>query len=156
MLAAGLPNVGTAGTYTKVTTDSKGRVTSGTTLAESDIPTLSTAGKVSGGALNPLLTLGTIGGSTSINSTGNLVTTGTGQGAVVGATNLRIFNGANYVELAAPALGGYYQVSMNYSYLQQRVKVNELINQLWNKISLEKVRHLRWLAVQTQAGLIYG
>lgn len=35
------PNVGTPGTYTKVTTDSKGRVSSGTTLAESDIPTLS-------------------------------------------------------------------------------------------------------------------
>jgi len=32
--------VGTAGTYTKVTTDSKGRVTSGTTLSASDIPAL--------------------------------------------------------------------------------------------------------------------
>ena len=37
---------GTAGTYTKVTTDSKGRVSSGTTLSASDIPTL-TASKVS-------------------------------------------------------------------------------------------------------------
>jgi len=35
-----LPSVGTAGTYTKVTTDSKGRVTAGTTLSASDIPTL--------------------------------------------------------------------------------------------------------------------
>lgn len=33
-----LAAAGTAGTYTKVTTDSKGRVTSGTTLATSDIP----------------------------------------------------------------------------------------------------------------------
>jgi len=41
-----LANTGTAGTYTKVTTDSKGRVTSGTTLSDSDIPTLS-AGKIS-------------------------------------------------------------------------------------------------------------
>jgi hypothetical protein len=41
-----LANVGTAGTYTKVTTDAKGRVTSGTTLAAIDIPTL-TAAKIS-------------------------------------------------------------------------------------------------------------
>lgn len=41
-----LASVGTAGTYTKVTTDAKGRVTSGTTLSASDIPTL-TASKVS-------------------------------------------------------------------------------------------------------------
>jgi hypothetical protein len=41
-----LANVGTAGTYTKVTTDAKGRVTSGTTLAATDIPTL-TATKIS-------------------------------------------------------------------------------------------------------------
>jgi phage-related tail fiber protein len=41
-----LSNVGTAGTYTKVTTDSKGRVTAGTTLSAADIPTL-TASKIS-------------------------------------------------------------------------------------------------------------
>jgi len=32
--------VGTSGTYTKVTTDTKGRVTSGTTLASSDLPSV--------------------------------------------------------------------------------------------------------------------
>jgi len=36
---ATLTSVGTAGTYTKITTDAKGRVTSGTTLASSDLPT---------------------------------------------------------------------------------------------------------------------
>jgi phage-related tail fiber protein len=41
-----LASVGTAGTYTKVTTDAKGRVTVGTTLAATDIPTL-TAAKIS-------------------------------------------------------------------------------------------------------------
>jgi hypothetical protein len=41
-----LAAAGTAGTYTKVTTDSKGRVTSGTTLSATDIPTL-TAAKIS-------------------------------------------------------------------------------------------------------------
>jgi phage-related tail fiber protein len=35
-----LANTGIAGTYTKVTTDSKGRVTSGRTLASGDIPTI--------------------------------------------------------------------------------------------------------------------
>jgi microcystin-dependent protein len=35
-----LANVGTPGTYTKVTTDTKGRVTSGTTLLSSDIPNI--------------------------------------------------------------------------------------------------------------------
>ena len=41
-----LASVGTAGTYTKVTTDAKGRVTSGTTLSDTDIPTLA-ASKIS-------------------------------------------------------------------------------------------------------------
>jgi phage-related tail fiber protein len=41
-----LASVGTAGTYTKVTTDAKGRVTSGTSLDATDIPTL-TAAKIS-------------------------------------------------------------------------------------------------------------
>jgi len=43
MSAAGavtLKNTGTAGTYTKVTTDAQGRVTSGTTLSATDIPAL--------------------------------------------------------------------------------------------------------------------
>lgn len=34
------PNVGTAGTYTKVTTDAKGRVSAGTTLSAADIPVI--------------------------------------------------------------------------------------------------------------------
>ena len=42
-----LGTIGTAGTYTKVTTDVYGRVVSGTTLSESDIPTLQIS-KISG------------------------------------------------------------------------------------------------------------
>ena len=45
-IALTLASVGTAGTYTKVTTDAKGRVTSGTTLSATDIPVL-TAAKIS-------------------------------------------------------------------------------------------------------------
>ena len=44
--AGAMADTGTPGTYTKVTTDAKGRVTSGTTLSASDIPTL-TASKIS-------------------------------------------------------------------------------------------------------------
>ncbi|WP_291515607.1 hypothetical protein [Bdellovibrio sp. ArHS] len=43
-----LSNVGTAGTFTKVTTDAQGRVTSGTTLSASDIPALDVAKITSG------------------------------------------------------------------------------------------------------------
>jgi hypothetical protein len=46
-----LAAVGTAGTYTKVTTDSKGRVTSGTTLAAGDIPNLDAA-KITSGVID--------------------------------------------------------------------------------------------------------
>ena len=45
-----LAAVGTAGTYTKVTTDAKGRVTAGTALAATDIPVLDTA-KITTGTL---------------------------------------------------------------------------------------------------------
>ena len=46
-----LASVGTAGTYTKVTTDAKGRVTAGTTLAASDIPSLD-ASKITSGVID--------------------------------------------------------------------------------------------------------
>lgn len=42
------PDVGTPGTYTKVTTDFKGRVTSGTTLSATDIPNLDAAKTTTG------------------------------------------------------------------------------------------------------------
>lgn len=45
------PNVGTAGTYTKVTTDAKGRVSSGTTLSATDIPNLD-SGKITTGTFD--------------------------------------------------------------------------------------------------------
>lgn len=45
------PNVGTPGTYTKVTTDAKGRVSSGTTLSASDIPALDSS-KITTGTFN--------------------------------------------------------------------------------------------------------
>jgi len=91
-----LPNIGTAGAYYKVTTDAQGRVSSGVaSLLEADIPTLTTAGKVSGGAINS----GTIGGTTAISTSGNLQTSGD-------ITAKRIFvqdSGTNYAGIKAPA-----------------------------------------------------
>ncbi len=92
-----LPNVGTAGTYYKVTTDVKGRVTSGaSSLVAADIPSLD-ASKVSSG---------TFGGAVGFNTTGNLYSTGTVTGGTVSATNLRIYNGVNYVQLSANTMSG--------------------------------------------------
>ena len=90
-----LAAVGSGGTGTKITYDTYGRVTGSTTLTQSDLPTISNAGAVVGSAI----TSGTIGGSTSISTTGNLQTTHD-------ITAKRIFvqdNGANYVGLQAPS-----------------------------------------------------
>ncbi|MFV8259571.1 beta strand repeat-containing protein [Bdellovibrio bacteriovorus] len=61
-------------------------------IADSKLATISTAGKVSGSAI----TSGTIGGSTAINTSGLIQT----------SSGVRLYSGANYVELKAPALSG--------------------------------------------------
>jgi hypothetical protein len=76
------PNVGTAGTYTKVTTDAKGRVSSGTTLAAGDIPALDSS----------KITTGTFG---SDRITGNFFTdriTGYGTGTWTGQVTGQVVN----------------------------------------------------------------
>jgi|GEM_PF-5027514 Phage-related tail fibre protein len=107
-----LGNVGTAGTYTKVTTDAFGRVTAGSNLTEADFPALTAPGKVSGSAI----TSGTISGSTAISTTGAITTSGTitTTGNIAGnslstitasAQSVRIFNSANTfnISLSVPA-----------------------------------------------------
>lgn len=64
-----LKNTGTANTYTKVTTDAQGRVTSGTTLSANDIPDLN-ASKIATGTL-------------IVDRGGTGVTSSTGTGSVV-------------------------------------------------------------------------
>jgi len=92
-----LDTVGTAATYTKVTTDAYGRVSSGTTLVEADIPTLSTAGKVSGDAIDT----GTIGGNVVI------ATSGTVSAASASVRILDIYDSdnSNRVRFQTPATG---------------------------------------------------
>ncbi len=93
-----LKNTGTAGTYFQVTTDAQGRVTSGSSsLTEANIPTLSTAGKVLGSAINT----GIIGGNTAINTTGNITSAG------LSANGLWLNGNGNQIRVAAsPSLSG--------------------------------------------------
>jgi hypothetical protein len=70
------PNVGTPGTYTKVTTDAKGRVSSGTTLSASDIPNLDSSKITTGGFDGSRITSGLVGDAF-------LTKTGQWQGQVV-------------------------------------------------------------------------
>jgi hypothetical protein len=75
--------------------------------------TVGAMGVVSGNSI----TSGTISGSTAMNTTGNLVTTGniTGStitGSTVQATNLRIYNGSQYVQLTAGPMSGNYSLSL--------------------------------------------
>lgn len=65
----GLATTGvTAGDYVKVSVDNKGRVIGTPSFTDADLPTISTPGKVSGNAI----TSGTIGGSTSILTSGTV------------------------------------------------------------------------------------
>ena len=95
------PNVGTAGTYTKVTTDAKGRVSSGTTLAAADIPNLDAAKVVSGEfnqARIPSLDGSRIGGGSITNIAAFTTTnTGTVNGHII---NIRNTGGTNTAQIA--------------------------------------------------------
>jgi len=94
-----LPDLVTAGSGTKVTYDAKGRITASASLAESDIPTLSTAGKVSGDAI----TSGTIGGSTSISTTGTIATAALTSGATSVSSLILRDGDTNKVTIQTPA-----------------------------------------------------
>jgi len=105
----------TPGTYAKVTVNDRGLVTGSTTLAEADIPTLSTAGKVSASAINT----GTMGGNASINTTGAITTTNT-------VTSNNISTNAIY----SPAINGGSTASANLTLdsTSHATKGNVLIN----------------------------
>ena len=106
-----------AGSYSKVTVNSKGLVTYGSGLSESDLPILSTAGKVLGNAISS----GSIGGSTSVNTSGNITTTGTlsagslSSGSAV-TRQLQIFDPAtastHKVTIVSPTLSSDYSLSL--------------------------------------------
>jgi hypothetical protein len=94
-IATTLANAGTAGTYTKVTTDAKGRVTSGTTLAATDIPSGSTnyIQNISSGTQTASFA---VSGNGSVGGTLSLPSLTTGSVLFTGASGLVSQNNANF------------------------------------------------------------
>ena len=99
----------TAGSYTKVTVDSKGRVTAGSALVAGDIPSLSASIITSGiiGVAN--------GGTGASTITNNGVVIGAGAGALSGVTGstgqVMTVNGSNQPIFSAISLGSAAAVS---------------------------------------------
>jgi hypothetical protein len=103
--ATTLASIGTAGTYTKVTTDAKGRVSSGTTLSATDIPVLDT-GKITTGTFDvtriPNL-------STSKITSGvfdiSYIPTGTTSTTVALGNHNHTFNSLSGISITSPSNG---------------------------------------------------
>jgi hypothetical protein len=114
------PNVGTAGTYTKVTTDAKGRVSSGTTLSATDIPDLDAA-KVTTGAFDAAripsldgskITTGNVDVPGSLRGTSITVNNGAGGSSVILSQNGNVAVGGTLgVTSTATVTGNVYGVS---------------------------------------------
>lgn len=94
---------GTSTKYLKSSTEISG-------LSESQIPTLTTSGKVSGGAINS----GTIGGSTSISTTGNITSSGYVSSSSVSTRQLSLSSADNTAQatLVAPTTFTSYTLSL--------------------------------------------
>jgi hypothetical protein len=123
------PNVGTAGTYTKVTTDAKGRVSSGTTLSASDVPALD-ASKVTSGAFDaariPSLdgskittgnfsTSGNVDVSGSVRGTSITVNNGVGGSSVVLSQNGNVAVGGTLGVTSTATFSGNVYAAATYS-----------------------------------------
>jgi hypothetical protein len=136
-----LASVGAGGTGTKITFDTYGRVTGSSTLAQSDLPTLSTAGSVSGSAL----TSGTIAGSTAFNSSGNITTTGTLTAASAAinsesVSNLYISANGFQAQLSAPTLAANYSLML---------PANTLPTDGGKVLSVDSTGQLSWIVPAT-------
>ncbi|KYG66603.1 hypothetical protein AZI86_06040 [Bdellovibrio bacteriovorus] len=164
LVAADLPNSGaTAGTYTKVTVDAKGRVTTGASLASSDITTalgytpVNKAGDTVTGALtvNSTLTAGAaivMGGNTVIDSGGGWHRTygntgwynGTHGGGIymIDATYVRVY-GSKVFHSDNTIQTGTAMYSPAYYYTSDR-RLKENIETLKNP--MEKTLQLRGVA----------
>jgi hypothetical protein len=142
----------TAGTYTKLTVDAKGRATSGTTLASTDIPNLDTS-KITSGTLDlartPLAAIFNNSGETHSTRTSFDATTpsyGFGWRYVQGSTNgpgtgasqyysLYTGLGSEYPATGAGSYGMYMAVDRNSTtpYLSVRFNENNSLS-TWRKI----------------------
>jgi len=117
------PNVGTAGTYTKVTTDAKGRVTSGTTLSASDVPALD-ASKVTSGAFDAAripsldgskITTGNVDVPGSLRSTSLTINNGAGGSSVILNQNGNVAVGGTLGVSSTATFSGNVYAAATYS-----------------------------------------
>lgn len=99
-----ITNVGTAGTYTKVTTNAQGQVTSGTILNASDIPALD-ASKITSGVIDPARLPSYVDDVLEyVNLAGFPVTGETGKIYVAQDTNkIYRWSGSAYIEISPVA-----------------------------------------------------
>lgn len=113
--SASLPNFGIAGTYTKVTTDSKGRVTSGTALASADIPNLDTS-KLTTGTLplnrggTGLASLGFANQLLAVNNSGTTLE----YKAIAGGSGISVVTGSGAVNVNLNLSSSHVTTALGY------------------------------------------
>ncbi|MCX6107968.1 MAG: hypothetical protein NTY08_19230, partial [Proteobacteria bacterium] len=130
--AVSLAAAGTAGTYSKVTTDTYGRVTSGTSLTAADLPIHSAAIITSG-------TLAAANGGTGVNSTATFPTTGVvvTEAATETLTNKTLtaatingassIGGATTINTTGTVNSGTHTVAGNVAILGNSTTANKLV-----------------------------
>lgn len=123
-----LPSVGTAGTYTKVTTDANGRVTAGTNLSASDIPTI-TLSKISDAGTAASKNVGTAAGNVvALDSNGKLP-----EGVLPSLSIVDVYTVASTAEMVAlDAQKGDMAIVGSDTYILSAAPASTLAN--WVKI----------------------
>lgn len=123
-----LPSIGTAGTYTKVTTDANGRVVSGASLSASDIPTITLA-KISDAGTAASKDVGTSAGNVvALGSDGKLP-----EGVLPSLAVVDVFTVASTSEmLTLNAQKGDMAIVGSDTYILSATPANTLAN--WVKI----------------------
>lgn len=123
-----LPSVGTAGTYTKVTTDANGRVKAGTSLSASDIPTI-TLSKISDAGTAASKNVGTAAGNVvALDSNGKLP-----EGVLPSLSIVDVYTVASTAEMVAlDAQKGDMAIVGSDTYILSAAPASTLAN--WVKI----------------------
>ena len=123
-----LPSVGTAGTYTKVTTDANGRVKVGTNLSASDIPTI-TLSKISDAGTAASKNVGTAAGNVvALDSNGKLP-----EGVLPSLSIVDVYTVASTAEMVAlDAQKGDMAIVGSDTYILSAAPASTLAN--WVKI----------------------